>query len=127
VALFIFGLLFVGSMLMIELILSIIVPKDIFTGDFGFLCWITVMCLAFMFPLLSTIHVYQRVRWKFVGDWPPRCLSCGYNLFSNISGICPECGTPIPKEIREKLATEPPSSNAKIDTHGSQSVGEQNL
>jgi hypothetical protein len=22
------------------------------------------------------------------------CLSCGYNLTGNISGVCPECGTP---------------------------------
>jgi hypothetical protein len=24
-----------------------------------------------------------------------RCLKCGYNLLYNVSGICPECGTPI--------------------------------
>ena len=32
---------------------------------------------------------------------PPRrgfCLRCFYNLTGNTSGICPECGTPIPKE-----------------------------
>ena len=23
------------------------------------------------------------------------CVNCGYNLTGNISGICPECGTPI--------------------------------
>jgi hypothetical protein len=25
---------------------------------------------------------------------PPQCASCGYNLTGNLSGICPECGTP---------------------------------
>lgn len=55
------------------------------------------------------------------------CKKCGYNLFTNTSGICPECGTPIPKEVREKLAAEPSCSNAKLDTHGSQSVGEQDV
>lgn len=25
-----------------------------------------------------------------------RCLSCGYNLTGNLSGTCPECGTPVP-------------------------------
>jgi hypothetical protein len=24
------------------------------------------------------------------------CLRCGYNLTGNVSGICPECGTPVP-------------------------------
>lgn len=23
------------------------------------------------------------------------CLDCGYNLTGNVSGVCPECGTPI--------------------------------
>ena len=27
-----------------------------------------------------------------------RCLSCGYNLTGNTSGICPECGRPVPKK-----------------------------
>jgi hypothetical protein len=26
------------------------------------------------------------------------CPSCGYNLTGNVSGVCPECGTPIPDE-----------------------------
>lgn len=37
-----------------------------------------------------------------------QCMKCGYNLTANISGTCPECGTPIPKEIREKLITDSP-------------------
>jgi len=26
---------------------------------------------------------------------PPQCLKCGYDLTGNVSGRCPECGTPI--------------------------------
>lgn len=26
----------------------------------------------------------------------PRCPSCHYNLTGNVSGVCPECGTPLP-------------------------------
>jgi len=26
---------------------------------------------------------------------PPSCRTCGYNLTGNVSGICPECGTPV--------------------------------
>ena len=25
------------------------------------------------------------------------CANCGYNLTGNVSGVCPECGTEIPK------------------------------
>jgi len=28
----------------------------------------------------------------------PVCASCSYNLTGNVSGICPECGTPLPEE-----------------------------
>jgi hypothetical protein len=24
-----------------------------------------------------------------------RCLTCGYSLRGNVSGVCPECGTPV--------------------------------
>jgi len=36
------------------------------------------------------------------------CRSCRYNLTGNTSGICPECGTPIPEEANKKLSTDPP-------------------
>lgn len=26
------------------------------------------------------------------------CLSCGYNLTGNVSGVCPECGEPLPRK-----------------------------
>ena len=26
------------------------------------------------------------------------CRACGYNLTGNTSGVCPECGTPIPSK-----------------------------
>jgi ribosomal protein L37E len=29
------------------------------------------------------------------------CARCGYDLFGNTSGVCPECGTPTKREIRE--------------------------
>jgi len=37
-----------------------------------------------------------------------QCMECGYILSGNTSGICPECGTPIPDEVKEQLATDPP-------------------
>jgi hypothetical protein len=29
---------------------------------------------------------------------PGHCPKCGYNLTGNVSGICPECGTPVKRE-----------------------------
>lgn len=34
---------------------------------------------------------------RFSSD--PRCGVCTYNLTGNLSGICPECGTPIPEQV----------------------------
>ena len=33
------------------------------------------------------------------------CLACGYDLTGNVSGVCPECGTPARE--REQLMTKP--------------------
>jgi predicted amidophosphoribosyltransferase len=33
------------------------------------------------------------------------CLSCGYNLTGNLSGICPECGRAFPAVARPALRT----------------------
>ena len=30
------------------------------------------------------------------------CQACGYNLTANTSGVCPECGTPVPAPAGEK-------------------------
>ncbi len=37
-----------------------------------------------------------------------QCPKCEYDLTGNVSGICPECGTPIVKDVLEKLTTDPP-------------------
>jgi hypothetical protein len=34
------------------------------------------------------------------------CRQCGYNLTGNMSGICPECGTPIPEEVKIALGKQ---------------------
>jgi hypothetical protein len=38
-------------------------------------------------------------------DGMPHCAKCDYNLTGNVSGICPECGTPIPADlVRRSMA-----------------------
>ena len=38
-------------------------------------------------------NLYRTLRWTTFADGIPRCVSCGYNLTGNVSGVCPECGT----------------------------------
>lgn len=35
---------------------------------------------------------------------PRRCAKCGYDLFANATGTCPECGSPIPPRQRAILS-----------------------
>lgn len=46
-------------------------------------------------PTLLSITPMLIVIWRHRHQIPPdHCQRCGYNLFANTSGICPECGTP---------------------------------
>jgi hypothetical protein len=56
------------------------------TIPFWFLC-----VPASALPLMWTYRRLIRNRLR-----PNHCKSCGYNLAGNASGVCPECGTPIP-------------------------------
>ena len=51
--------------------------------------------LTALFATYPTIALIRGpVRWwrRHRNGW---CVECGYNLTGNVSGICPECGTPI--------------------------------
>src|SRR4051812_42639250 len=42
-----------------------------------------------------TAALVWRLRWIARRDHPiGHCDSCGYSLTGNVSGVCPECGTP---------------------------------
>jgi hypothetical protein len=66
------------------------------TSDDFSLVWFPAwfMCAVFATP----------AAWWLTRRWPwgredfSRCPSCGYNLTGNVSGVCPECGTPISKK-----------------------------
>jgi hypothetical protein len=38
-------------------------------------------------------------------DDAPHCTSCGYNLTGNVSGVCPECGSPVPERAADMAMT----------------------
>lgn len=47
------------------------------------------------------------LKWLAAG----RCCGCGYNLTGNVSGICPECGTPVPKRTADAAGVQPTEQN----------------
>ena len=61
--------------------------------------------LPFLIVLIPTIFLFWGDRRYPKGS----CQSCNYNLTGNTSGICPECGTPIPKDTKEPELTTDPS------------------
>ena len=63
--------------------------------------------IPFWLPLVMAAGVFLGLCKSNKRAEPNSCEDCHYDLTGNISGICPECGTPIPKETQEKLAAEP--------------------
>lgn len=54
---------------------------------------ITLGCIAIFIYALHAVGRRDSLKLRFLAD--PHCRHCSYNLTGNISGICPECGTPI--------------------------------
>ena len=52
---------------------------------------------------------HRRERSARRDDGMPHCPKCDYNLTGNVSGICPECGTPIPAAAAHRRGGESPA------------------
>ncbi len=86
-------------------------------------CWIpfiNLLMLLFVNSLATKVLRRAGVRVGFLGAKdsdvvrrlsPFLCLTCGYNLTGNVSGICPECGSVVrdrlPSRLREEHNTNP--------------------
>lgn len=66
---------------------------------------------AVLFALAVLPWCMKRVRRRL---WPPPgvCARCGYDLTGNVSGRCPECGTPIKDGASRKLGPLPTVEDA---------------
>ncbi len=58
-------------------------------------------CVPLGWPLSLAVIVFSWLFWRrlYLKPFTGHCLSCGYDLRSNMSGVCPECGVsfmPIP-------------------------------
>ena len=61
--------------------------------DVGIPLWFPIVLFA-AYPTIAFIRgPLRRYRRRRKG----LCLKCGYDLTGNVSGICPECGTPANK------------------------------
>lgn len=70
-----------------------------------------LVCFWFVSPFVATIIYLPFIIAVFAGPVltcaildrgryipPPGECQCGYNLFGNVSGVCPECGSPVPSQ-----------------------------
>jgi len=64
-------------------------------------------------PLLRALRVYRRHRLALA----LLCGECGYNLRGNISGVCPECGAPVPPKSRVLAAAGHTASIVPLRRH----------
>lgn len=60
---------------------------------------IGTMGTVFLMCILSALILPNR----FPRSHEDACPECGYCLRGNISGVCPECGTPIAEETKQRL------------------------
>jgi hypothetical protein len=64
--------------------------------------WFFSIPLWFAFASFTAYPTWRLVRaWRQEGH-DLHCRRCGYNLHGNTSGVCPECGTPVPKAPADK-------------------------
>ena len=55
-----------------------------------------LICFWLVVSYLIARVGYRKMRWKTCAIDPIFCVSCNYDLTGNVSGVCPECGSPIP-------------------------------
>ena len=58
-----------------------------------------------LFTILAILPFLHFLTWAIKREAARRkgtCLTCGYNLTGNTSGVCPECGTPTVQALSTK-------------------------
>ncbi|HXE51970.1 MAG TPA: hypothetical protein VN541_03100 [Tepidisphaeraceae bacterium] len=79
--------------------------------------WTGCVFLVFHAPGPALGNLWYSIGWgaMLLGEWlylqgrakryliaRHRCARCGYDLTGNTSGVCPECGTPVPRNPRDR-------------------------
>jgi len=77
-------------------------------------------CILLASCLVGPVHSWRRRR-------NGCCGQCGYCLTGNVSGICPECGTPIPERMRKWLKIQPVQAEQRAVPERDQNVDRPTL
>jgi predicted Zn-ribbon and HTH transcriptional regulator len=72
--------------------------QHVFEEAFEFLCVRGLSCAEAAEALKCSCKAFRRRRRRRYRLTHGLCLTCGYNLTGNVSGRCPECGTPAGAE-----------------------------
>jgi len=72
------------------------IPHD---REFTSPAWLISMPF-FLAPLIRAILLTRQLRRRRQGH----CGNCGYSLTGNVSGVCPECGTPVAPQYAQAKA-----------------------
>lgn len=73
-----------------------------FEGDFWTRHEIVFLTIIFVIPYIGARLIYAKLRWRRVIDGNCTCLECAYDLTGNVSGRCPECGTPVESQSNDR-------------------------
>jgi hypothetical protein len=74
--------------------------------------WEISLGWCFLATAIATAWLWYQARSRIV---PGHCACCGYDLTGNISGICPECGTPARVLGGDSDHTRPSPTSASGD------------
>lgn len=55
----------------------------------------TLMFVSLSLAFVAAVWAFRKACWRTRYVPSHLCLACEYNLTGNVSGICPECGTPV--------------------------------
>jgi hypothetical protein len=72
-------------------------PRSYRRTDYYLPYW-CILAVTLPLPTLFFARRQRRLRWLKQNH----CVNCGYPLAGNTSGICPECGTAVPRNAKAK-------------------------